>query len=66
MKREDYESETALKILRFLENLIHQPKEWISGAKLKLPEMKFAGLTSSEQTSSLSFVSSRNGNDSNE
>ena len=66
MKREDYESETALKILRFLENLIHQPKEWISGAKLKLTEMKFAGLTSSEQTSSLSFVSSRNGNDSNE
>ncbi|CAF1002516.1 unnamed protein product [Adineta ricciae] len=42
MKREEYESETALKILRFLENLIHQPKEWISGAKLKLTEMKFA------------------------
>ncbi|CAF0853266.1 unnamed protein product [Adineta steineri] len=41
MKREEYESETALKVLRFLENLIHQPKEWISGAKLKLSEMKF-------------------------
>lgn len=45
MKREEYESQTALKILRFLENLIHQPKEWISGAKLKLSEMKFAGFT---------------------
>ncbi|CAF0790448.1 unnamed protein product [Adineta steineri] len=41
MTREDYESEITLKILRFLENLIHQPKEWISGAKLKLSEMKF-------------------------
>ncbi|CAF3502368.1 unnamed protein product [Rotaria socialis] len=41
MKREEYESQTALKVLRFLENLIHQPKEWISGAKLKLSEMKF-------------------------
>ncbi|CAF4833588.1 unnamed protein product [Rotaria socialis] len=41
MKRDEYESQTALKILRFLENLIHQPKEWISGAKLKLSEMKF-------------------------
>ncbi|CAF3573202.1 unnamed protein product [Rotaria sordida] len=41
MKRDEYESETTLKILRFLENLIHQPKEWISGAKLKLSEMKF-------------------------
>jgi hypothetical protein len=44
MKREEYESQTALKVLRFLENLIHQPKEWISGAKLKLSEMKFPGL----------------------
>lgn len=43
MKREDYESTAALKMLRFLENLIHQPKEWISGAKLKLSEMKFPG-----------------------
>ena len=43
MKKEEYESETALCILRFLENLIHQPKEWISGAKLKLSEMKFPG-----------------------
>ncbi|CAF1292870.1 unnamed protein product [Rotaria sordida] len=41
MKREEYESQTALIVLRFLENLIHQPKEWISGAKLKLSEMKF-------------------------
>ncbi|UJR16315.1 hypothetical protein I4U23_003221 [Adineta vaga] len=41
MKREEYENESTLKILRFLENLIHQPKEWISGAKLKLTEMKF-------------------------
>ncbi|CAF3145132.1 unnamed protein product [Rotaria sp. Silwood2] len=41
MRREEYESQTALKVLRFLENLIHQPKEWISGAKLKLSEMKF-------------------------
>ena len=66
MKSEEYESETALKILRFLENLIHQPKEWISGAKLKLTEMKFAGLTCYEPLSSLSFFSSRNGNDSDE
>lgn len=44
MKREEYESQTALKVLRFLENLIHQPKEWISGAKLKLTEMKFPGI----------------------
>ena len=44
LKREDYESQMALKILRFLENLIHQPREWISGAKLKLSEMKFPGL----------------------
>jgi hypothetical protein len=44
MKREEYETQTALKVLRFLENLIHQPKEWISGAKLKLSEMKFPGL----------------------
>ena len=36
MKREEYESQTALKVLRFLENLIHQPKEWISGAQLQL------------------------------
>ncbi len=43
LKREEYESQTTLKILRFLENLIHQPKEWISGAKLKLAEMKFPG-----------------------
>ena len=43
MKREEYENETTLKVLRFLENLIHQPKEWISGAKLKLSEMKFPG-----------------------
>jgi len=43
MKREDYESQIALQVLRFLENLIHQPKEWISGAKLKLSEMKFPG-----------------------
>jgi hypothetical protein len=43
MKREEYESQTALKVLRFLERLIHQPKEWISGAKLKLSEMKFPG-----------------------
>ena len=43
LKREEYESQTTLKILRFLENLIHQPKEWISGAKLKLSEMKFPG-----------------------
>lgn len=43
LKREDYESQMALKILRFLENLIHQPREWISGAKLKLSEMKFPG-----------------------
>ena len=43
MKHEEYESETTLKVLRFLENLIHQPKEWISGAKLKLSEMKFPG-----------------------
>ena len=43
MKREEYESTSALKMLRFLENLIHQPKEWISGAKLKLSEMKFPG-----------------------
>ncbi|UJR30185.1 hypothetical protein I4U23_017724 [Adineta vaga] len=42
MKREEYESQTALKVLKFLENLIHQPKEWISGAKLKLTEMKFS------------------------
>ncbi|CAF2635741.1 unnamed protein product [Rotaria sp. Silwood2] len=41
MKRDEYESKTTLKILRFIENLIHQPKEWISGAKLKLSEMKF-------------------------
>ncbi len=45
MKREEYESQTTLKVLRFLENLIHQPKEWISGAKLKLSEMKFPGET---------------------
>jgi len=44
MKREEYESQTALAVLKFLENLIHQPKEWISGAKLKLSEMKFPGL----------------------
>lgn len=44
MKREEYESKTALQVLRFLENLVHQPKEWISGAKLKLSEMKFPGL----------------------
>jgi len=43
MKREEYESQTILKVLRFLENLIHQPKEWISGAKLKLSEMRFPG-----------------------
>lgn len=43
MKREEHESQTVLKVLRFLENLIHQPKEWISGAKLKLSEMKFPG-----------------------
>ena len=43
MKREEYETQTALKVLRFLERLIHQPKEWISGAKLKLSEMKFPG-----------------------
>ncbi len=43
MKREEYESQIALKVLRFLERLIHQPKEWISGAKLKLSEMKFPG-----------------------
>ena len=42
MKREDYESTTASRVLRFLENLIHQPKEWISGAKLKLSEMRFS------------------------
>ncbi|CAF1192512.1 unnamed protein product [Didymodactylos carnosus] len=44
MKREEYESRTALKQLKFLENLIHQPKEWISGAKLKLAEKKFPEL----------------------
>jgi len=43
MTREEYESETTLKILHFLDNLIHQPKEWISAAKLKLTEMKFPG-----------------------
>ena len=43
MKREEYESEITFKILHFLDNLIHQPKEWISGAKLKLTEMKFPG-----------------------
>jgi hypothetical protein len=41
MKREDYESVATTKILHFLENLINQPQEWISGAKLKLSEMKF-------------------------
>lgn len=44
MKREEYEDQTTLQVLRFLENLIHQPKEWISGAKLKLSEMKFPGI----------------------
>jgi hypothetical protein len=43
MTREEYESETTFKILHFLDNLIHQPKEWISAAKLKLTEMKFPG-----------------------
>ena len=43
MNQDDYESPAALKILRFLENVIHQPKEWISGAKLKLSEMHFPG-----------------------
>jgi hypothetical protein len=43
MKHDEYESATTWKILRFLEDLIHQPKEWISGAKLKLSEMKFPG-----------------------
>ncbi|CAF1114792.1 unnamed protein product [Rotaria sp. Silwood1] len=41
LKRDEYESQTTLKILCFIENLIHQPKEWISGAKLKLSEMRF-------------------------
>lgn len=43
MSRDEYESPIALNVLRFLENLIHQPKEWISSAKLKLSEMKFPG-----------------------
>lgn len=43
MKKDEYEGTTAEHILRFLENLIYQPKEWISGAKLKLSEMKFPG-----------------------
>ena len=43
MTIEQYESETALKVLRFLEHLIDQPKEWISGAKLKLSELRFPG-----------------------
>ena len=41
MKREDYEGANTSKVLHFLEKLIQQPKEWISGAKLKLSEMKF-------------------------
>ena len=43
MKKDEYEGTAAEHILRFLENLIYQPKEWISGAKLKLSEMKFPG-----------------------
>ena len=43
MKKDEYEGSTAELILRFFENLIYQPKEWISGAKLKLSEMKFPG-----------------------
>ena len=70
MKREEYESQTALKVLRFLENLIHQPKEWISGAKLKLSEMKFPGLICSSSISIstcsfIFFIESRNSNDIN-
>ena len=47
LKRDEYESQMTLKVLQFLENLINQPKEWISGAKLKLSELKFPGQTSS-------------------
>jgi hypothetical protein len=67
LKREEYESQAALKVLRFLENLIHQPREWISGAKLKLSEMKFPGLKSSIFSYSIIFYIniSRNGNDIN-
>jgi hypothetical protein len=66
LKREEYESQTTLKILRFLENLIHQPKEWISGAKLKLSEMKFPGRNFLFFKLSNRIVFPRNGNDLNE
>jgi len=66
LKREEYESQTTLKILRFLENLIHQPKEWISGAKLKLSEMKFPGRNLFFSKLSNRIVFPRNGNDLNE
>ncbi len=66
MKREEYESQIALKVLRFLERLIHQPKEWISGAKLKLSEMKFPGKIKFINSISIISFLSRNGNDVNE
>ncbi|CAF0830107.1 unnamed protein product [Didymodactylos carnosus] len=44
MNREQYESQKVLKQLKFLENLIHQPREWVSGAKLKLSEKKFPAM----------------------
>jgi len=67
LKRDEYESPITLKILRFLENLIHQPKEWISGAKLKLSEMKFPGSKNSVFQQAIFHLDClRNGNDTDE
>ena len=57
MKRDDYESEHVTKVLNFLESLIHRPKEWISGAKLKLSELKFPGSSDPLHSFSISLHS---------